>query len=115
MDGGLTHAVVAELGRVTLVIFWFNVTFSFGRTEIFHVSNGRDESETALRSVLGSMEEATITTFDPPTSGLVGEEATNEIKSSHFLPMNSFQTRRHDNKKHWEMKISMDLNEDLGF
>lgn len=31
MDGGLTHAVVAELGRVTLVIFWFNVTFSFGR------------------------------------------------------------------------------------
>ena len=52
----------------------------------------------ALRSVLGSMEEATTTTFDPPTSGLVGEEATNAIKSSHFLPMNSFQTRRHDKK-----------------
>ena len=98
MDGGLTHAVVAELGRVTLVIFWFNVTFSFGRRYSMCPTAGMND-ESALRSVLGSMEEATITTFDPPTSGLVGEEATNEIKSSHFLPMNSFQTRRHDNKK----------------
>ena len=68
MDGGLTHAVVAELGRVTLVIFWlmYKVASLFGQWT---------ESSFALRSVLGTMEEATITTFDPPTAGLVGEEA----------------------------------------
>ena len=104
MDGGLTHAVVAELGRVTLVIFWFNVTFLFGRTEIFHVPNGRDESETALRSVLGSMEEATTTTFDPPTSGLVGEEARSmrsnrpSFSPHEFLPDSKTHTTKNTGK-----------------